>query len=310
MLADDLTGACDAGVQFARHGLRACVWLSGASAPAADVVVISTDSRRDPADEARRRVAAALEQLAGRELVFKKVDSTLRGNILAEIEACGREEAWLAPAFPALGRRLIDGYLYVDGVRTGPRLLSRGTVRVFDAGVQEDLATIARDAFSRNPRPLLAGSAGLAIEVARLLGCPEPRVPAIEPRRGPVILYVGSTHAVTVAQVAQLKATRDRRTYHVVPVRTLEGETGSPVARYHARTASGLIMTGGDTAALVCRALGAGAIRLIREVLPGIPCGLLSGGPFHGMPVITKAGGFGREDTLSVLVGVLLEGLP
>ena len=59
-----------------------------------------------------------------------------------------------------------------------------------------------------------------------------------------------------------------------------------------------LVLSGGDTASLVCRALDVRAIELCREVAPGIPYGILHGGPFDGLPVATKSGGFGCPDAL------------
>lgn len=311
ILADDLTGACDAGVQFARHGLKTVVWLDASELPQADVVVLSTATRRDPPAAAQAKIASACERLAraGRELIYKKIDSTLRGNVVAEIEACGVTEAWLAPAYPALGRQFVRGQLFIKGVPQGARLESRPGMRVFDAVAQKDLAAVARCALAEPRRPLLAGSAGLAIELAKCLGAPDARDPAILGRHGPAVLYIGSTHAATSAQVTFLRSSRDPHTYRIVTVRSLDGEAGPPVARYQARDAAGLIMTGGDTAALVCRDLKVRGIRLIREILPGIPYGRLMGGPFEGVPVITKAGGFGSEDTLAVLVDALRGGL-
>jgi uncharacterized protein YgbK (DUF1537 family) len=110
--------------------------------------------------------------------------------------------------------------------------------------------------------------------------------------------------------MAFLKANRHLQSYRLVPAQTLEGVLAAPVARYQGRKAAGVIMTGGDTAALVCDALGVRGIRLIREALPGIPYGTLIGGRLDGVPVITKAGGFGDENALALLVDALREGLP
>ncbi len=311
IIADDLTGACDAGVHFAQHGLETVVWLADSEPPECDVLVLSTASRRDGPDAARAKVRAARDALArsGRELIFKKIDSTLRGNIVAEIEASGFEETWVAPAFPAMGRQLIGGRLVVDGAPARAKLEPRPGVRVLDAAVQEELAAIAGDALARRPGPLLAGSAGLAMEVAKLVGSHERRAPRIAGRPGPAVVYLGSTNAATKAQKAWLKAFRDVHEYRLVPVQTLEGRLAAPIARYQGRGAAGLIMTGGDTAALVCKALGVRGIRLMREALPGIPYGTLIGGKLNGTPVITKAGGFGTESTLGLLVDALRKGL-
>jgi len=119
IIADDLTGAMDTGVQFAKWGLRTLVMLDDGEVPGVDAVVISTDSRQLPAPEAYRRAKGAAQRLSGR-IPYKKIDSTLRGNIGPEIdgllEGLGWCRALVAPAFPAAGRMTVDGYHYVDGV--------------------------------------------------------------------------------------------------------------------------------------------------------------------------------------------------
>jgi uncharacterized protein YgbK (DUF1537 family) len=62
----------------------------------------------------------------------------------------------------------------------------------------------------------------------------------------------------------------------------------------------GLLLTGGDTAAAVCRRLGATLIELHGEPLPGIAAGALLDGHHAGLPVITKAGAF--ECDLKLLI--------
>lgn len=68
---------------------------------------------------------------------------------------------------------------------------------------------------------------------------------------------------------------------------------------------SGLILTGGAIAAAVSRALEARALWLRGEVEPGVPWGRLIGGMVTGMPVVTKAGGFGHTGTLEAALQVI-----
>jgi len=296
MIADDLTGACDAGVQSALRGLSTIVWLDPDPREPSAVTVISTNSRNDPPAVAREKVRRACRALGG--VVFKKIDSTLHGNIVAEIEAvleeCGFREAWLAPAFPAQGRTVRGGWLEVAGSERRvhlPALLGgHPRIRWFDAATQDDLARIARLAFSTDPRPLLAGSAGLAREVAALLPVGQAVPPVRRPAQGDVLFVIGSANPVTVAQVDYLKARHpDAR------VTTIDALPERPAAR-------ALVLSGGDTALEVCRALDVAGIRLAREILPGIPLGTLTGGCCDGLPVVTKAGGFGAVDALAAIL--------
>ena len=69
-------------------------------------------------------------------------------------------------------------------------------------------------------------------------------------------------------------------------------------AMLSATAASGLVIVGGDTARAVFSALQATGLTLSGQVEAGIPYGRLMDGPFAGLPVVTKAGGFGGDTTL------------
>jgi uncharacterized protein YgbK (DUF1537 family) len=83
-------------------------------------VALDTDSRAMPAGFAARRVLAAARAVRDTPLIYKKLDSTLRGSIAAELSAAlgasGREHAIVAPAFPAAGRTTVEGVQLVRGV--------------------------------------------------------------------------------------------------------------------------------------------------------------------------------------------------
>ncbi|MBC7189980.1 four-carbon acid sugar kinase family protein [Candidatus Aerophobetes bacterium] len=70
---------------------------------------------------------------------------------------------------------------------------------------------------------------------------------------------------------------------------------------------SGLILTGGSTALSVLNKLGAKGIQAKKDIDFLVPAGILKGGPFEGLPVVTKAGGFGREDVFVKAVKYLKE---
>ena len=138
IIADDLTGAADCGAVFAGRGMETTVVLSRpgeepahrSAAIHADVVAIDADTRGLDAKQAAEAVARGVEQYAiseGREgLLFKKVDSTLRGNVAAElagalrarranVSAGERAAVLFAPAFPAHGRTTVNGRQWVNG---------------------------------------------------------------------------------------------------------------------------------------------------------------------------------------------------
>jgi len=59
--------------------------------------------------------------------------------------------------------------------------------------------------------------------------------------------------------------------------------------------------TGGDTADAVLTAVNGGGLRILGEIISGMVEGRLLGGPLKGLPMITKAGAFGKENALVVL---------
>jgi uncharacterized protein YgbK (DUF1537 family) len=125
IIADDLSSATDCGAQVVRSGLSVVVPLGSYSLPGqartAQVISVDTDSRSLPADLAFARVRAAAQQLVseGWTDFYKSVDSTLRGNLGAEIEAVmgivRPDCAVIAPAFPKYGRLTVDGVQHLHG---------------------------------------------------------------------------------------------------------------------------------------------------------------------------------------------------
>jgi uncharacterized protein YgbK (DUF1537 family) len=124
LIADDLTGASDAGVQFARRGLVTRVLFdltSPRQAEGVEALAIDTDTRALPSDAAAARVRELARHVAaaGPTHVYKKIDSTLRGNLGAELDAVmdvfGVRVAIVAPAFPELGRTTRAGVHYLHG---------------------------------------------------------------------------------------------------------------------------------------------------------------------------------------------------
>jgi D-threonate/D-erythronate kinase len=119
VIADDFTGALDAGVEFVRAGLATTLIVRPEHLEPTPVQVINTNSRDADAAMARQQVTNAARQLLGRRM-FKKIDSTMRGHIGAEIQALlgvtGLRKAVVCPAVIEAGRTVRDGQLYVDDV--------------------------------------------------------------------------------------------------------------------------------------------------------------------------------------------------
>ncbi|HHQ6592195.1 TPA: D-threonate kinase [Serratia fonticola] len=125
VIADDFTGANDTGVQLAKKGARTDVVLNELpqSTRRTDVLVINTESRALSPAMASAKVSEALRAYCQSDtppLVYKKIDSTFRGNVGAEIEAAmiasGAQLAIVAAAIPAAGRVTLNGECWVHGV--------------------------------------------------------------------------------------------------------------------------------------------------------------------------------------------------
>ncbi len=131
IVADDLTGAMDSSGYFASLGHGTIVVLDLSYPAEAEVKVITTNSRAEAPEFAREQVTAAVSSLAGR-VVYKKIDSTLRGNVGVELAAAmaamKSQKAIVAPAFPAVGRTTVGGVLLVNGVPVAETQFSRDPI--------------------------------------------------------------------------------------------------------------------------------------------------------------------------------------
>jgi uncharacterized protein YgbK (DUF1537 family) len=119
IIADDLSGAADCAIGFASMGVQTVVTLDPLNDKAdAQVIAADTDTRRLSSAQAAECTVAAFKALhqPGQRL-YKKIDSTLRGNWAAEVAALQPLAglAIVAPAFPATGRTLRGGRVFVNG---------------------------------------------------------------------------------------------------------------------------------------------------------------------------------------------------
>ena len=296
ILADDFSGACDAAARAAVHGYSAAALLAPPiEIPGADLIALSTESRHLSADAARAVIRSLAPCLSSRTL-YKKIDSTLRGPWIDEVDellsVTDFSQAVVCPAFPALGRTVRNGWLWI-GDQPLQHIVCPFTVR--DAITEEDLARVASEICSSI---LPVGSAGLARHFfAPSLDCPfapslaqSPSRPvASSPSRTlggslPWLVLVGSDHPASRAQLDVLTESRREN--------ILINPDSSP------DTLAGVFATGGETAARFLRASDARGITGLHELLPGIPAGFISGGRYNGVFIITKAGGFGAPDAI------------
>lgn len=334
VIADDTTGALEAGALLADAAVPCKVLLEGVESRA-EAVVLTTESRHVTPAEASERVGRMARRLreAGAEWFYKKTDSTLRGNIAAEFEALldsfPETPLVYVPAHPAVGRTVVNGVLLVDGrpvaetefqndphnpVRESSvlRLLEGrypvvscarpaqwmgdgARIIVCDAGSQEDLAGIAGELKASGRRFLAAGPAGFIRYWAPMTG-----LGGAARRRVPAAtrcLFVhGSLHPVS--RRMRVEDTSIATPDEVDPDSAAVMPRLTKAVREHMETGDydALVVFGGDTAAAVLRDLEVRQVQPAGEVLPGIPASLAK---FRSWPftLVTKAGGFGDDGT-------------
>jgi uncharacterized protein YgbK (DUF1537 family) len=221
VIADDLTGALDTGVQFRQWGYT--VQLTEAPEHSiAEVTITNTDTRNKTPEKAYQTTYDVAMKLRDHEIIYKKTDSTLRGNpgpeLQAILDATGEKQAILTPTYPPTRRRVKDGHLYVaekpiteteyiheyhrktsyipdildtetpiHSVNTPENIPETG-ITVIDSETEKDLIRIA----AKHTR-IMAGSAGLADALCQTLRNPPP-----------VLTVIGSTRTETRHQAELL----------------------------------------------------------------------------------------------------------
>lgn len=336
LISDDLTGALDAAAPFALAGWRTIVatapeHLGAALAAGGDILAVSLNSRDCPGDEAEVRAAAVARALAAVPVLFKKIDSRLKGHVGRESSVVaatrGLSGIVICPAIPELGRIVRGGALQGVGVAQPLPVAALadvppGLVAEYpDAVTDADLDLIV----ALSGGALLVGARGLAAALARSLGMAPVSAAANAALCLPMAFVIGSRDPISLAQIdpmcgraAPLGLRRIAAPDGIVedpgppqPVTVLQAAPGEGAEQdvVAARLARGavrdvlpglrsLVLTGGETAAAVLREMGVGVLHLLAEVEPGLPISLPL--DFPGAPtIVTKSGGFGDAGCLS-----------
>jgi uncharacterized protein YgbK (DUF1537 family) len=282
IIADDFSGACDAAARAAHGWSAAALLASPIEAVRADLLAISTESRHATPEAARTCMRSLAPFLRGRPL-YKKIDSTLRGPWIDAVDELlsltDYSQDLVCPAFPAQGRTVRNGWLCVDD---RPVLQVRCPFTVRDAFTEDDLARVAAELCTSI---LPVGSAGLAYHVFQRDSRHPPSSPApLSAGAGSWIVLIGSDQPASQTQLQYVAA--------FAPQSILLNPASYP------DSPAGVFATGGETASCFLRDSGAHGITGLRELLPGIPAGLILGGRYNGTVMITKAGGFGAPDAI------------
>ena len=331
-LADDMTGALEVGAKFSANGIGSVVSTKPVQSALAQAVVFDTETRHLSPELAAEEVKRFVLQSSAicPSFVYKKTDSALRGNIAAELKALAQlYPDWrigYAPAYPALGRTVKGGILYVDGVAVAETAFANDalnpvrtsavsamldpefTCTIFDGEVDAHLEEAARTILTDQSMRIAAGPGGLAgtlaeqIDIAR--GAP-PSLPAVRS----CLVMNGSRHERSDIQMQHAEAPgwkivkrSQNRNADAADVANANGKYG--VEQMAADDPDALFVIGGDTAFAVIAALGLPPLWPIGEVVPGIPLTRIKLADLkRSLPprrrdlfLITKAGGFGEPE--------------
>lgn len=316
-VADDLTGACDVVAPFA----AAIVSLPASRCTDHDAVAMSVcvpvrevfESGRSDAALIAATLADAIDRHGTDRRLFLKVDSAGRSDYdSAFTVASARGRPLVCPAFPANGRTVEDGILCVHG-HAVLDLRERFGAAAIDARSESDLIAIAARV-ADEPELVPIASAGLA----RAIALAPAALPA-SPHVSAALVVVGSRHDATARQrrhlvhatpadVTVLSTDTDTDTHSDTDTDTDAPDVLDRLAEAtidavdHSVAATGLVLTGGDTALAVLARLGTSLLRIDGEFAPGLPVGIALDGAIAGWPVALKSGGFGGETALADLV--------
>lgn len=182
--ADDITGANDIGIMFAKFGLSAHVFSDSPGQPwteqavPADMVIVDTDSRFDAPEVAYQkvfRVTKGLQEMGCRRFI-KKTCSVFRGNIGVEfdamLDALHQSFAVVVLGFPKNGRTTVNGEHYVRGVkleasefRTDPMhpMTQSNLVDILQAQTRRKVGLVTHDVVERGPEALCSALRQMAL---------------------------------------------------------------------------------------------------------------------------------------------------
>jgi D-threonate/D-erythronate kinase len=342
-LADDMTGALEVGARFSAAGIRTLVSAQPVEAGPAGVLVLDTETRHRSPQAAREEVKRFVLHTGSvcTRLIYKKTDSTLRGNIAAELQALTELypmwRAGYAPAYPALGRTVKQGLLYVDGVPVADTEYARDPLNpvrsssisailgaetactIFngetDADIGEAAATILADPSMR----IAMGPAALAGAIAERIDIPR-RAPRPLPGFRSCLVLNGSLHERSSAQIKLAEAhgcisRKDTAAWRILgrdhapgtdPAHVAKANAACVMEQLTAAAPDAILVSGGDTAFAVVAELGLPPLLPVCEIVPGVPVTRIEAarltrvipGRRRELFLITKAGGFGERDLL------------
>ena len=335
IIADDLTGALDTASPFACHGARVFCFtepdaVSTETVSQADVISVSTNSRHMTPDEAAAAVKATAEKICALspDIVLKKIDSRLKGNVTVECEAVASvfqlSHLLVVPAAPDVGRYVIKGAVEGAGVATPIPIQplfasSHCQIEISDVASHQAMQSVVQ-LFMKERNTLPVCARGFAMALAEVL-FPN-GIAGDMPLNKPWLVAIGSRDPVTTeqrtiltdgsefisinapdGQIETYPTSTQALLLHCSGRQIEDSETvawrfAEGVQKAIAAGETGTVLcSGGDTAHAVLRALGVNGLQVIGEAAPGLPVTRIR---VNGRDIIfiSKSGGFGGPTTL------------
>ncbi|WP_024646305.1 four-carbon acid sugar kinase family protein [Pseudomonas syringae] len=326
VLADDLTSAADGAAPFVARGLSARIGRGQLPRQTAAVIAVDSGSRSATLSQACEDITRLTSLLSGCAVLYKTVDSTLRGHITQELEACfaasGRRSVVFAPAFPQAGRTTVGGIQLVDGVPVSESVYGQDPVHparcsalvdllpncikdvtLLDAITQEELDT--QIAAIEDPESILwLGSPGMAAALARRFVPAKTAAQLLDCISTDVLVVIGSANprshrqADLVRGLSGVTLLRGPAMRERDPAAVLRRIADAAAHELQDPRFGALIATGGDTMEAVLDLLNVREFEIVQELEPGFPLSRAKLGDGRTLLLAMKAGGFGSDDAL------------
>lgn len=222
IIADDLTGANDTALQFKLNGADTNILLDTNIEPTGSNVqqtwAISTESRNISPQEAFEKVKQATEFFVNKlnpDFFYKKIDSTIRGNIAVEVMSMLEVLCWdgaiIMPAFPQEGRITVGGYHLLKGVPIARTEMARDPHSPI---AESHLPTLLQQQLGENLKHLVG-----SIELKTIMNGAGPILQSINKliEQGAKIIVADS---VSTTDIEQIILAMGKSNYKLLPVGT------------------------------------------------------------------------------------------
>ena len=297
-----------------------------------EVWIINTQSRSLKSGEAVEKVRRALKLLKEfqPDYIYKKIDSTLRGNIGYELEAAAEEmnldSIPLCAAFPEMGRTTVKGVHYVNGKTItdtqyasdinapvkdpdinsllSSQMEDPKKVRVLDASTSKDMeANCSKEAGST----FFSGASDWAGKLTDAWMASPRKPESVVFAPAPVLVISGSLNPVSIEQINYFKKVKEKDSPDdLIATDPLELKSGAlkkmikKAKKKFLKSYTRALLVGGETSDEFLKEIDVNNMEVVSSPMSGIS--LVS---YRDYFFILKPGGFGKKEALVNLCALL-----